>query len=94
MQTYYMLGRYSSESLKKISAQRTEDALKLIEELGGEMILMDVLLGHYDLAIIARFPGNNQALKASLALGKRTGISFTSCPAIRVDEFDRMAPEL
>lgn len=94
MQTFYLFGNYSCESIREISKARTESCTKLIEELGGEIILIHALLGQFDLAFIVKFPGNREAFKASLALTKSTGIAFQSCPAITVDELDKISENL
>lgn len=94
MQTYYMFGKYSLPATKHISAIRTDECTRVIEKLGGRIILLDALLGEYDLAIIVKFPDNAAALKASIALEKDTGIWFKTFPAISVAEFDRLAMEV
>lgn len=94
MQTYYMLGKYSTAGVKHIAAVRSESFTRMIEDLGGEIILLDALLGEYDLAIIARFPDNRAALRASLALEKLTELTFKTMPAISVAEFDQLALEI
>jgi hypothetical protein len=40
------------------------------------------------------FPGVEQAMKASVALTKMTGVSFTSSPAVPVEDFDKMMAEI
>ncbi len=94
MQTYYMLGKYPPGAVKHISALRTEECARIIEGLGGQIILLDALLGHYDLAFITKFEDNAAALKASLALMKVTGINFITLPAIPVSDFDQLAVEI
>jgi uncharacterized protein with GYD domain len=66
----------------------------MIENLGGEVILLDALLGEYDLAIIAKFSDNKAALRASLALEKLTELTLKTMPAIPVAEFDQLALEI
>lgn len=94
MQTYYMLGSYPPGAIKQVSPLRTEECARIIEGLGGEIILMDALLGPYDLAFITKFSDNSAACKASLALMKVTGINFITLPAIPVAEFDKLAVEI
>jgi uncharacterized protein with GYD domain len=48
------------------------------------------MLGEKDLLFILTFPRMEQAMKASVALSKTTGIAFTTCPAVSVEEFDRL----
>ncbi|NVM25891.1 MAG: GYD domain-containing protein [Desulfobacterales bacterium] len=94
MGTFFMFGKYSSEALKEISAERTDKANNLIKKFGGEVISMYALLGKKDLVFIVNLPGIEQAMKASVALSKLTGISFTTSPAVTVEEFDKMIAEL
>jgi uncharacterized protein with GYD domain len=50
-----------------------------------------ILLGAYDLVLVVDLPGNDKAVQFSLAMNKMTGISFETCPAITLAEFDRLA---
>ena len=90
MSTFFMLGKYSSEALKGISSSRTDKALKLIKKFGGEVKSMYALLGEIDLVFILTFPDVEKAMQASVALNKLTGISFTTLPAVTVEEFDKV----
>lgn len=94
MGTFFMVGKYSSEALKEISAERTDKANNLIKKFGGEVTSMYALLGEKDLVFIVNLPGIEQAMQASVALSKLTGISFTTSPAITVEEFDKMIAEV
>ena len=90
MATYFMLGKYSSDSIKEISADRTDKTIRLIREIGGEVKKMYTLLGEYDAVLIVELPSIETAMKASLALNILTGISFKTFPAVHVDDFDKM----
>lgn len=94
MTTFVMFGKYSSEAMKGVSAERTEKGASLIKEVGGEIKSMYALLGDKDLIFIVSFPGIEQAMKASIGLSKLTGISFTTSPAIAVEDFDKMVTEV
>lgn len=94
MATFLMFGKYSPESLKDMSAERTEKVVGLIKKFGGETKAMYALLGKYDLVLTVDFSGIEQATKTSLVLYKSTGISFTTSPAVRVEEFDKMIAEV
>lgn len=85
-----MYGKYSKEALEGISADRTKKALELIAKAGGKVNSMYALLGKYDMVLITDFPGIEEVMKASIALNKLTGISFTSFPAITIEEFDKI----
>ena len=88
MTTYFMIGKYSNEAIKEISADRTGKSVRLIQEVGGEVRSMYALLGGCDVVIVVDFPDNATAMKASLGLNLLTGISFNTYPAVPVDDFD------
>lgn len=90
MGTYLMFGEYSMESVAKISAARTKNAGEVIAGLGGKYKGGYALLGEKDLVMIVEFPGTEQAMKASVALAKLLGISFTTAPAVTIEEFDKL----
>ena len=90
MTTFFMFGKYSPEALKGISADRTKNSVGLIKKFGGEIVSMYTLFGENDLVLIVRFPGIEDAMKTSIALSKMSGISFSSEPAVAVEEFDKM----
>ena len=52
MATFVMLGKYSSESVRGISADRTKKAEELIAGLGGKVNSVCAMLGPYDLLLI------------------------------------------
>jgi uncharacterized protein with GYD domain len=90
MQTYFMFGRYSQESLKGISARRTEQSVGMIESFNGQVTAMYALMGQYDIVLIVNLPGNREALESSIALTRLTGIDFITSPAFAVERFDDM----
>jgi uncharacterized protein with GYD domain len=94
MATFFMLGTYSSESMKGMSAKRTEQSTGIVKKFGGEILSMHALLGKYDLALMVSFPGIEEAMKASVALAKLTGIGFSTYPAVPVERFDRLIAEI
>ena len=94
MATFVMMGKYTSESLKNISSERTDKAVYLIKKCGGEVKSFYALLGKHDLIVIDDYPGVKQAMKASIALNKLTGIAFTTSQAVSVEEFDKMITEI
>jgi len=91
MATFFMFGNYTSEAIKEISINRTEQAINTIEQLGGEVNGLYALLGEYDLLFCVKLPDIEAAMKASISLAKLTGISFHTCPAVKVEVFDHLA---
>ena len=90
MATFIMTGRYTSEAIKKISGGRTTKAHEIVKKCGGKIVATYATMGETDLLAIMEFPGVNEAIKASVALNKALGISFSTVPAIGVEEFDKL----
>jgi len=90
MSVFFMFGKYSMESLKQISPDRTEKAVALIRRHGGDVKSMYTLLGEHDLVFIVNFPTMEEAMLASVGLNRLTGISFSTSPALTVEKFDKM----
>jgi uncharacterized protein with GYD domain len=90
MAKFLMLGKYSTDGVKGITTERTKKVVETIQKAGGKATAMYALLGNYDLAFIVDFPGNADVIKASIAITKLSSIGFTTCPAIPVEEFDKI----
>jgi uncharacterized protein with GYD domain len=85
-----MFGKYSSDSIKEISAERTGKANQLIADNGGSVSAGYALLGETDLVLIVDFPSVGDAMKASVGLSKLLGIGFSTAPAVSMEEFDNL----
>lgn len=93
MPIFFMFGKYTTESLKEISAERTKKVVALIEERGGRVRSMYTVLGEHDLVFIVEFPSIEEAMVASVGLHKLTGISLTTSPVVDVERFDKLIDE-
>ena len=94
MATFFMFGKYSFVTPKEMSPERTDKVVDLIKKFGGEVNSMYTLLGEKDLIFIVSFPETQQAIKASVAVSKLTGISFSTSQAVTIEEFDKMINEV
>jgi uncharacterized protein with GYD domain len=90
MPTFVLFGKYSHDSIKEISATRTQKANQLISDNGGAVKSGYALLGDIDLVFVVDFPSNKDAMKASIGLAKLLGISFSTAPAVSMEEFDKL----
>jgi len=90
MATYLMFGKYALDSLKSISAKRTDDAVAAIKKNGGDLKAGYALLGETDLVLVVDLPSTERAMQTSTALSKLLGVSFTTAPAVTVKEFDAL----
>jgi uncharacterized protein with GYD domain len=93
MATFFLFGNYNVESIREMSIERTERVVAEIEKLGGQVLAMHALLGQFDLCFCTRLPDVETAIKASVILTQLTGISFTTCPAVTVETFDRLVAD-
>ena len=90
MAKFLMLGKYSQEAAKGISAQRTKKVEALIKKAGGKFDAVYALMGKHDLVLLVDLPGIKEAIKFSVDLDKLTGIRFNTVPAISLKEFDAL----
>lgn len=90
MMRFVMTGKYSSEAMRGITAERTQKVLSAIKAAGGKVQAMYALLGPQDLLFVVDFPNIENAMKASIDLTRLTGIGFCTSPAISVEEFDKI----
>ena len=93
MQTFVMLGKYSRDAMKEMSPKRTRKTEEIIEQMGGKMHHMYALLGEFDLIFVLDLPGTDDAMRLSVMLGRLTGISFSTYPAVTVEKFDTLTRE-
>jgi uncharacterized protein with GYD domain len=94
MSTFFMFGKYSLESVERISAERTDKVRQLIDKLGGQVNVIYAVLGEYDVIMIVEMPNMATAMQASIALKRLTGISFCTAAAVPVEELDKLVGEL
>ena len=90
MSTYFLFGTYTRDAIKGIAAKRTQRAEELIAGFGGKLRSVYALLGEYDIVIIADLPSNQEAMQASVEISKDTGVTFKTCPAVPVADFDNL----
>jgi uncharacterized protein with GYD domain len=91
MTTFFLFGRYTSDSIRKIDPKRTKKAEEIITGYGGTLKWVYALLGEYDLLFMVELPGIAEAVQASLSISAATGIAVQSAPAIPVALFDDLA---
>lgn len=90
MATYIMFGKLSFDAMNAISAERTDKAIALIKENGGELKAAYALLGDTDYVVILDLPDTERAMKTSIGLSRLLGVSFSTLPAVNIDVFDKL----
>ena len=94
MSLFIMFGKASPGAVEDVGPGRTRKAQGVIKELGGEIRDVYLLLGDPDLVMIVDLPSVEQAMKASIALTKMSGVSFTTSPAVTVEDFDKFTADM
>ncbi len=94
MPIFMMFGKYSADSIRNASPERTREAIKIIEKNGGKVISMYAVLGEHDLVFTLDFPDSEKALSTSAMLSRLTGISFVTSPVVNVEQFDKLISEI
>jgi uncharacterized protein with GYD domain len=94
MPIFMMFGKYTGDSLKNVSEQRTKKAVKIIEKNGGKVISMYAVMGEHDLVFTLDFPDSEKAMSASIVLTMLTGISFSTSPVVEVEKFDHLMSKI
>ncbi len=90
MSLFLFFGKFTPDALGKISAERTRKASEIVRALDGKIVAVYATLGEPDVVAVLELPGIAAAMKASIELSKFLGITFTTAPAITVEEFDRL----
>jgi uncharacterized protein with GYD domain len=90
MPIFMMFGKYSTEAMRGISAERTEQVIQTITHNGGKVVSMVAVMGEHDLVFTLDFPDSESAFATSVALHQLTGIAFTTSPVVEVEMFDKL----
>ncbi|RMI13074.1 MAG: GYD domain-containing protein [Calditrichaeota bacterium] len=90
MSVFFMFGKYTSRSVREISPEHTRKILEIVGDIGGKVKEMYAVMGAYDLVLVVEFPNLAQALQASVSISRELDISFSTMPALPIEEFDRL----
>lgn len=89
MPSYIILTTFTRTGIENVdeSPARTEDAIAMVESLGGELREFFVVMGQYDGVLIADFPDDETAARAALTLGKSGAVTTETLKAFDLDAF-------
>jgi uncharacterized protein with GYD domain len=92
MQTYLGLLQWTKEGLDKIkdSPSRLDIAKKAFENAGGKITSVFMLMGQYDMAIIAEAPDDATMARVILSLASRGGVRTVTHRAFTEDEYRKI----
>lgn len=89
MPTYITLWNYTQQGIENIddSPDRLDDAVELIESLGGELKGFYLTMGQYDLVTVSEFPDDDTAAQALLRIGQGGAVSSETLKAWPEDDY-------
>ncbi len=89
MPTYIGLMKLTEQGIKEIkdAPQRIAENIKQLEEMGGKLVGMYVVMGEYDYVGIAEAPNDEIALTFLLSLGAAGQVRTTTLKAFSTNQF-------
>ena len=96
MPTYISLMKLTDQGIKDIknAPQRTEEAIKSLEAMGGKLIGLYMVMGEYDYVGIAEAPSDEVAMTFSLGLGSAGNVRTTTLKAFTMEQVAGMISKL
>lgn len=87
--TYIGLMKLTEQGIKEIkdAPQRIAENIKQLEEMGGKLVGMYVVMGEYDYVGIAEAPNDEIALTFLLSLGAAGQVRTTTLKAFSTNQF-------
>jgi uncharacterized protein with GYD domain len=96
MPTYIILVNLTQEGIKNIkeSPNRLDAAKKAFQAFGGELKEFYLVMGQYDMVVVAEGPDDETAAKLALAIGSQGAINTETLRAFTEDEYRKIIAEL
>jgi uncharacterized protein with GYD domain len=96
MATYVLLVRFTQKGIENIkeSPARHAAAVKAFKAMGAELKEMYLVMGQYDLVIVAEAPDDETITKLLLSLGSKGAIRTETLRAYTEDEYRKIIAAL
>ena len=96
MATYVLLVRYTQKGVENIkeSPARHDAAAKAFKAMGAELKEMYLVMGQYDLVLVAEAPDDETITKLVLSLGSNGNIRTETLRAYTEDEYRKIIAAL
>ena len=96
MPTYISLIQYTQQGLQKIkeSPARLDHAKKGYEAAGGKIKDFYLVMGEYDIVVVAELPNDEAAAKLALTLGSAGNIRSRTSRAFNEAEYRKLISSL
>jgi uncharacterized protein with GYD domain len=96
MPTYVSLMKWTAKGVESIeeAPQRTAEAIKSLESMGGKLIGFYYLMGEYDMVGIAEAPSDEVALAFLAGLSAQGNVRTTTMRAFTPEEAGKIMAKL
>jgi uncharacterized protein with GYD domain len=96
MPTYISLMNLTNRGIQDIknAPERTAEAVKALEQMGGKLIALYTTMGEYDYVGIAEAPSDEVAMTFLLGLGAAGNVRTTTLKAFTVEQLTELIENL
>lgn len=96
MPTYISLMKYTAKGIETIKdgPQRTAEAIKTLEKMGGKLTGFYYVMGEYDMVGIAEAPSDEVAMAFLTGLGAQGNVRTTTMRAFTAEEAQKIMEKL
>ncbi|MBW1672250.1 MAG: GYD domain-containing protein [Deltaproteobacteria bacterium] len=96
MATYILLLRFTQKGIENIkeSPARHDASVKTLQAMGAELKEMYLVMGQYDVVIVAEAPDDETIAKYALNLGSKGTVSTETLRAFTEDEYRKIIAAL
>jgi uncharacterized protein with GYD domain len=92
MPTYVSLVKWTEQGIKDVkeSPQRLDAVKQAFSAAGGQLTDFYLVLGEYDMVVVAEFPDDEAYTTTLLAIASRGAVRTTTLKAFTEDEYRRI----
>ena len=96
MNTYVLLINLTQQGIENIKegSKRLEGAKKAFKSVGGELKEFFMVMGQYDMVVIAEAPDDQVAARLALMIGAQGNIRTQTMRALTEDEYQKVIASL
>ena len=96
MARYIILCNYTQKGIENVkqSPTRLDAAKKAFQSIGGELKEFYLVMGRYDMVVVADMPNDEAAAKLALAIGSGGALRSETLRAFTEDEYRKIVSAL
>jgi uncharacterized protein with GYD domain len=96
MATYIILFSYTQKGIENVkeSPARLDAAKQAVQAMGAEIKEFYLVLGQYDIVVVAEAPDDETVAKMSLSIGSRGAVRSQTLRAFTEDEYRKIIDAL